>query len=102
MSMAEKLRGHRPLANKLFVFVGTSRVLWYPHRVKPFFTPNIDRKGRLARALYGCALIVAGWLLNRASHSGLGVAAILAGGFAWLEAARGWCIVRACGIKTKL
>ena len=33
--------------------------------------------------------------------TGLSVAAILAGGFAWLEAVRGWCIVRACGIKTK-
>jgi len=66
-----------------------------------FLAPNIDRKGRLARALYGCAMIVAGCLLNRASHPGLAAAAILAGGFAWLEAARGWCIVRACSIKTK-
>jgi hypothetical protein len=66
-----------------------------------FFAPNIDRKGRLARALYGCAMIVAGSLLNRANHPVLGIVAFLAGGFAWLEAARGWCIVRACGIKTK-
>jgi hypothetical protein len=101
MSMAEKLRGCRPLANKLFAFVGTATVLWYPKRVKRFFTPNIDRKGRLARALYGGAMIVAAWLLNRASHPGLSGVAALAGGFACLEAARGWCLVRACGIKTK-
>lgn len=101
ISMAEKLRGHSPLANKLFAFVGTATVLWYPKRVKRFFAPNIDRKGRLARALYGCAMIVAGWLLNRANQPGLGVAAIVAGGFACLEAARGWCIIRASGIKTK-
>jgi hypothetical protein len=73
----------------------------YYQRVNRFFAPNIGRQGRLVRALYGFAMIVAGWLLHRANHLGLGVAAILAGGFAWLEAARGWCIVRACGIKTK-
>ena len=99
--MAKKLRGCRQIANKLFVFVGATACLWYEKRVKRFFAPNIGRKGRLARALYGCAMIVAGWLLSRASHHGLAVVAILAGGFAWLEAARGWCIVRACGIKTK-
>jgi hypothetical protein len=80
---------------------GLGAILWYPKRVKRFFAPNIDRKGRLARAVYGCAMIVIGCLLDRANHPGLGVAAILAGGFAWLEAARGWCIVRACGIRTK-
>ena len=99
--MAEKLRGRRPIANKLFVFIGAATVLWYPKRVKRFLAPNIDRKGRLARARCGCAIIVAGWLLLRANHPGLGVAAILAGGFAWSEAARGWCVIRACGIKTK-
>ena len=99
--MAEKLRGCRLIANKLFVFVGTAAGLWYPKHVNRFFAPNIDRKGRIARALYGGAMIVAGWLLSRASHPGLAVAAILAGGFAWLEAARSWCIVRACGIKTR-
>jgi len=83
------------------VFVGAATVLCYAKRVKRFFAPNIDRKGRLVRALYGCAMIVAGWWLGRARHTGLSVAAILAGGFAWLEAVRGWCIVRACGIKTK-
>ena len=83
------------------MFVGTAAGLWYPKRVKRFFAPNIDRKGRLARALYGCAMIVAGWLLGRADHPVLALVAILAGAFAWFESARGWCIVRACGIKTK-
>lgn len=69
--------------------------------MKRFFAPNIDRKGRAVRTLYGCVMIVAGWLLGRAGHPGLAAGAILAGGFAWLEAARGWCIVRASGIKTK-
>ena len=69
--------------------------------MKRFFAPNIGGQGRLVRALYGCAMISAGWLLHLSSHPGLGVAAILAGGFAWLEASRGWCIVRACGVKTK-
>ncbi len=99
--MGEKLRGCLRLANKLFEFVGAASDLCYPQRVKRFFAPNIDRKGRLIRALYGCVMVISGWLLQRARHPGLGVAAILAGGFAWLEAVRGWCVVRACGIKTK-
>jgi len=52
-----------------------------------FLAPNIDRKGRLARALYGCAMIVAGWLLNRANHRGLGVAAIPV-----------WCLLKPRGV----
>jgi len=69
--------------------------------VKKFLSPNIDGKGRLVRAVYGGLMIAAGWWLHDANHPVLSVAAFLAGGFAWLEAARGWCIVRACGIKTK-
>jgi hypothetical protein len=30
------------------------------------------------------------------------VALVAAGGFAFYEAVRGWCVMRACGIKTKL
>jgi hypothetical protein len=25
----------------------------------------------------------------------------IGGGFVWFEAARGWCMMRACGVKTK-
>jgi hypothetical protein len=69
--------------------------------MKRFFTPNIDRKGRLARGLMGLALL-AGAALSLAESRWLAVALAAAGLFALIEAFRGWCLARACGIKTKL
>jgi hypothetical protein len=67
-----------------------------------FWAPNIDSFGRLVRALLGLALIggsaasfawnlpILGWILA-------------AGGlFCLFEAVRGWCVARACRIKTPL
>jgi hypothetical protein len=66
-----------------------------------FFARNIDRTGRIVRAVWGIALIVAGALI--ASRSGWACCFLVAFGvFAFYEAARGWCLMRACGIKTKL
>ena len=66
-----------------------------------FFAPNISRLGRIVRAVWGIALIIGGLLLwNR---SGLICCLLVAFGvFALYEAFRGWCLMRACGIKTKL
>jgi hypothetical protein len=69
--------------------------------MRGFFRRNIDNRGRLIRAVYGVLMI------------GLGIVAFsgsawIAGGLLALgvlglfEAVRGWCIVRACGIKTRL
>ena len=69
--------------------------------VASFFAKNIDRRGRIVRAVWGAALIVAGLLLRQ--RSGWACLALLAFGvFALYEAGRGWCVMRACGIKTKL
>lgn len=66
-----------------------------------FFARNIDRAGRIARAVWGAALIIAGLLL--AGRSGWACLLLVAfGAFALYEGARGWCLLRACGIKTKL
>lgn len=66
-----------------------------------FFTPNISRGGRILRATFGVACIVAGLVLG--GHSlWLCLALIGVGLFGLFEAARGWCLARACGIKTKL
>ena len=66
-----------------------------------FFARNIDRTGRIVRAAGGVALIIAGVLLS--GRSGWVCFLLVAGGaFALYEAARGWCLMRACGIKTKL
>lgn len=65
-----------------------------------FFSPNLDRRGRLCRGIGGLAVLAGGLLV--CSHSvWAGVALILAGGFMLYEAVRGWCVMRACGIKTK-
>lgn len=66
-----------------------------------WFRPNLDRKGRLLRGGLGLALLTGGaWLLWDAQPWSGG--ALMAGSIVVLfEAVRGWCIVRACGIKTK-
>jgi hypothetical protein len=69
--------------------------------MRKFFSQNIDRRGRIVRAVWGVALIIAGLLISK-DHLWLCVALIVAGGFALYEAVRGWCLMRACGIKTRL
>ena len=69
--------------------------------MKRFFAPNIDGKGRLMRGLMGVALLVGAAFSLRTS---LPLAMLLgaAGVFGLFEAFRGWCLARACGIRTKL
>jgi hypothetical protein len=69
--------------------------------VKNFFSRNIDNRGRLARALTGIALIVTGLVVS-APDRWICIALVASGGFVLYEAARGWCVMRACGIRTKL
>jgi hypothetical protein len=66
-----------------------------------FFARNINRTGRIVRAVWGVALIIAGVLLSRRSWWACFLL-VAFGAFALYEAARGWCVVRACGIKTRL
>lgn len=70
---------------------------------------NIDRRGRVARAISGLLCICVGVVLlclhwpespvYRWVSSGILVAA---GVFQLYEAKRGWCIARACGMKTPM
>ena len=69
--------------------------------MKPFFSPNIDNKGRLVRGLCAIGLLVGAWFGFGVS-AWLGLALVASGGFVLFEALRGWCALRACGIKTKL
>lgn len=66
-----------------------------------FFARNLDNRGRLVRALGGVALIVAGLLVSKEGQWWC-VGLVAAGGFVLYEAARGWCIMRACGIRTRI
>lgn len=66
-----------------------------------FFKPNIETKGRLVRGVSALALFVGAALAFR-PLPWLGVVLLLSGVFVGYEALRGWCFLRACGIKTKL
>ena len=67
-----------------------------------FFDPNIGRAGRIARAIYGVTLMAGGVAACCYWSAWAGAALIVFGAFALYEAFRGWCIMRACGIKTRL
>lgn len=69
--------------------------------MKSFWTRNIDRKGRLMRASMGVALLVGAALAWEYSHLIVATLLALGGLFAVVEALRGWCLLRACGLKTR-
>ena len=69
--------------------------------MKPFFSRNIDNQGRLVRGLAAVALLV-GARFGFTSSAWLGMVLLASGVFVAFEALRGWCALRACGIKTKL
>ena len=61
---------------------------------------NIDNKGRLFRASGAVAFaIAAGVFFPKSTAVAAGLT--LASAFLAFEAARGWCALRACGVKTK-
>ncbi len=72
-------------------------------------TPNIGRKGRIARASSGLLCIALGmavwavhWPVSLPYRWIVCVVMLAAGAFQLFEAKRGWCIMRACGIKTPM
>ena len=69
--------------------------------MREFLAPNIGTAGRLVRGLMGLALLVGAVISFRQS---VWLALVLAGAgvFGLFEAFRGWCLMRACGIRTKL
>ncbi len=69
--------------------------------MKKFFSPNLTSAGRWMRAAIGLALLIGGVIAVQ-QLVWLGVVLFLSAGFVLFEAARGWCFLRACGLKTKL
>jgi hypothetical protein len=63
------------------------------------FKPNITRGGRVVRAIMTAALFVAGIIVVR-HMAWLGVVLFVATAVGIFEVLRGWCLLRACGIKT--
>ena len=68
--------------------------------MKTPFARNIDNRGRLVRGLGALALMVGAGFGFTVSWW-LGGVLLASGVFVAFEAARGWCALRACGIKTK-
>ncbi len=66
-----------------------------------FFSKNLDMSGRRVRGVIGALVLIAGIV---AADWSLWVCLplVAAGLFAIFEAVRGWCLLRACGIRTKL
>jgi len=69
--------------------------------MKPLFSRNISNRGRLVRGLCALALLV-GAGFGSCESEWLGVALAAVGVFVLFEALRGWCVLRACGIKTRI
>jgi hypothetical protein len=68
--------------------------------VSRFFQPNLNFRGRMARGVIGALCLIAGIVLVD-YRLWLGLIFVAAGLFAIFESLRGWCLVRACGVKTK-
>ena len=70
-----------------------------PNRMS-FLRPNLATKGRIIRAIAALVMAVAAfftWPHSRTAGIALAVSALFVG----FESARGWCVLRACGVKTK-
>jgi hypothetical protein len=68
--------------------------------VKNRFAPNIGRTGRLIRG--GIGVVLLGMAIPAFRLHWLAAIAAVAGGlFCLFEAQRGWCVARACGLKTR-
>jgi hypothetical protein len=68
--------------------------------VNRFFHPNLSHRGRMARGVIGALCLIAG-IIVAGDYTLWGLILVVAGLFAIFESIRGWCLLRACGIKTK-
>jgi len=66
-----------------------------------FLAPNIERKGRIVRGVSALILLAAAGFLFTV-HWVPAAILTLAGIFVLFEALRGWCVLRACKLKTPL
>ena len=68
--------------------------------IERVFRPNLDNCGRQIRAGMSTIAAVCGALAVR-SHLLLGILLFASAVFLLFEALRGWCALRACGVRTK-
>ena len=70
--------------------------------LKRFFARNLDARGRWIRAVGGVAMMAGGLVLCRVEQHAIAFVVLASGGLVLFEAARGWCVLRACGVRTRL
>jgi hypothetical protein len=62
---------------------------------------NINLTGRVVRLALGIILLAVVWIIYaQTGYISFGIT--LVGLFCVFQAAAGWCVARACGVKTKL
>jgi len=66
-----------------------------------FWTPNIERRGRIFRGIMAVILFAAAFFAHREGIEWLAVMLAISALVGVVEAARGWCVLRACKIKTR-
>ena len=66
-----------------------------------FWTPNIDRRGRIIRAVMTLVFCAAARIAHRAGAEWLALVFAISALVGLIEAVRGWCVLRACKIKTR-
>ena len=65
-----------------------------------FFKPNLNFRGRMARGVIGTLCLIAGIVVVD-YRLWLGLIFVGAGLFAIFESVTRWCVVRACGVRTR-
>jgi hypothetical protein len=70
-------------------------------RMAGFFSSNIGTTGRLLRGIPGAICAVAAVWVAFTGPWWLALILGISGAFMLFEAFRGWCIMRACGVRTK-
>ncbi len=67
-----------------------------------FWSPNIERRGRIFRIACGLLLLLAALLLAWEEMEMAAWIIATGGVFTLVEGLRGWCVLRACKFKTRL
>ncbi|MEO6787235.1 MAG: YgaP-like transmembrane domain [Chthoniobacteraceae bacterium] len=66
-----------------------------------FWKPNIDNRGRIIRAIMTIILFAAAYFAFHKGVVWLAVILAISGIVGVVETVRGWCVLRACKIKTR-
>ena len=66
-----------------------------------FWKPNIERRGRIIRGIMSIVLVAAAFIAHRKGIEWLAVILAISGIVGVVETVRGWCVLRACKIKTR-